>query len=373
MELSHNMETCPEIAIHHCEGSYSDRWLEYCCGHRVPHRIVNCYDSDIISQLAGCGGLLWQWKYGDPRDVLAALRVIRAAEAMGLVVFPNSATCEHYDDKVGQKYLLEAIGAELAPTFVFYDKESALKWVASTKWPKVFKLSRGAGSQNVQLIHSAAKARKLVNRAFGAGFRSVASGWGDARSKLAKHRRKGDIWPTVKRLPKTLREFVRLSRQMPRERGYIYFQEFLPNNEYDTRITVIGNRAFGYLRMVRADDFRASGSGLNVFDQNQIDPRCIESAFRIARRLGTQALAFDYIKGPSESLILVEISYTFLADFIYECPGYWDPELKWHEGHYWPQDVILQDLIKEVNAKPARTRANAMQGLGSGSGDDEAK
>lgn len=326
-----------------------------------------------MSQLAGCGGLLWQWKYGNPRDLLAALRVIRASEAMGLIVFPNCATCEHYDDKVGQKYLLEAIGAELAPTFVFYDKDSALRWVANAKWPKVFKLSRGAGSQNVQLIHSAAKARKLVDRAFGAGFRSVASGWGDARSKLAKHRRKGDIWPTVKRLPKTLREFLQLSRQMPRERGYIYFQEFLPNNEYDTRITVIGDRAFGYLRMVRADDFRASGSGLNVFEKERIDPRCVESAFRIARQLGTQALAFDYIKGSSESLILVEISYTFVADFIYECPGFWDPGLNWHDGHQWPQDLILEDLITQVREKPAPARVNPMQVLSSGSGDHEAK
>lgn len=373
MKSSQTVESCGEIAIHHCEGSYSDRWLEYCRRHHVPHRVVNCYDTDIISQLAGCGGLLWQWKYGNPRDLLAALRVIRASEAMGLIVFPNCATCEHYDDKVGQKYLLEAIGAELAPTFVFYDKDSALRWVANAKWPKVFKLSRGAGSQNVQLIHSAAKARKLVDRAFGAGFRSVASGWGDARSKLAKHRRKGDTWPTVKRLPKTLREFLQLSRQMPRERGYIYFQEFLPNNEYDTRITVIGDRAFGYLRMVRADDFRASGSGLNVFEKERIDPRCVESAFRIARQLGTQALAFDYIKGSSESLILVEISYTFVADFIYECPGFWDPGLNWHDGHQWPQDLILEDLITQVREKPAPARVNPMQVLSSGSGDHEAK
>lgn len=351
MEFSQAVGNIPEIAIHHCEGSYSDRWLEYCQRHRVPHRIVNCYDTNIIEHLAGCGGLLWQWTYGNPKDVLAALRVIRAAEAMGLAVFPSSATCEHYDDKVGQKYLLEAIGAELAPTFVFYDRESALRWIASAKWPKVFKLSRGAGSQNVQLIRSASKARKLVNRAFGAGFRSVASGLGDARSKLARHRAKGDIWPTVKRLPTTMRGFLQMSRQMPRERGYIYFQEFVPNNEYDTRITVIGDRAFGFLRMVRANDFRASGSGVIDFERDRIDTRCVESAFRIAKKLGTQALAFDYIKGPSESLILVEISYTFWANAVFECPGYWDSSMNWHDGHHWPQDLILDDMITQVKGQ----------------------
>ena len=37
----------------------------------------------------------------------------------------------------------------------------------------------------------------------------------------------------------------------------MYFQEFLPGNAFDTRITAIGNRAFGFLRENRPRDFRA--------------------------------------------------------------------------------------------------------------------
>src|SRR6185503_17089802 len=43
--------------------------------------------------------------------------------------------------------------------------------------------------------------------------------------------------------------------------GYILLQEFLSNNKFDTRVTVIGNRAFAYRRFNRPNDFRASGSG----------------------------------------------------------------------------------------------------------------
>ena len=30
------------------------------------------------------------------------------------------------------------------------------------------------------------------------------------------------------------------------EKNYVLFQKFLPNNSFDTRVTVIGNRAFAY-------------------------------------------------------------------------------------------------------------------------------
>lgn len=339
------------IAIHQCEGTYSDRWVARCEEQGIAHRIVNCFDSDIISQLADCDALLWQWLHVQPKDSIAALRVIRAAERMGLWVFPNLATCEHYDDKIGQKYLLEAIGAELAPAFVFYDEADALDWIDRASWPKVFKLSRGAGSQNVQLVRSASDARRLVRKAFGAGFQPVASILGDARNKFKRHRRKGDLLPALKRLPKTLRNLRQINRQMPRERGYAYFQEFLPGNTHDTRITVVGDRAFGYLRMVRANDFRASGSGLNVYEREKIDLKCVESAFRISSLLGTQALAFDYVYDTKGELAVVEVSYTFVADFIHNCPGYWDREMRWHEGQFWPQDLILDDVLGHVRER----------------------
>ena len=33
---------------------------------------------------------------------------------------------------------------------------------------------------------------------------------------------------------------------------------------------------------------------------------------------------------------------------VYSCPGYWDAKLNWHEGHFWPQDTILIDLLNGV-------------------------
>ena len=79
-------------------------------------------------------------------------------------------TSWHFDDKIAQKYLLEAISAPLVPSYVFYDKEDALTWINEVEFPKVFKLKGGAGSQNVSLIKTRKQAIRMAKKAFGRGF-----------------------------------------------------------------------------------------------------------------------------------------------------------------------------------------------------------
>lgn len=337
------MSAC--LAIHHREGSFSDRWLEFCGERGIPHKAVDCYRSDILAELASCSGLLWHWYHGLSKDLLMARHVIQGAEMMGLKVFPNMATCWHFDDKVAQKYLLEAVGAPLAPTFVFYDLGDALRWIDKESFPKVLKLRRGAGARNVQLVHTAAEARRLARRAFGAGFKPVGGPFADAATRFQNVRRRGDVWGAIKRLPRSLLNVYRSNAQIGRERGYIYFQEFMPGNTFDTRITVIGRRAFGFTRNVRPDDFRASGSGSIEYDLKRVSLDCVRIAFDVSRKTGSQSMAFDFVLNPDGRQRIVEVSYGYLASAVYACEGYWDEGLAWHEGHVWPQDAILEDLM----------------------------
>ena len=119
----------------------------------------------------------------------------------------------------------------------------------------------------------------------------------------------------------------------------------MPGNQGDTRVTIIGNRAFGFLRANRPGDFRASGSGRIDHDPARVDPNCVELAFTVARRLDTQSMAFDFVLNPHGEPRILEMSYAYQAEAVYNCPGYWDEGLGWHEGHVWPQDAILEDLL----------------------------
>jgi len=337
------------LAIHVRENSFSDRWIAYCDEHAIPYNLVNCLGSDIIEQLGSSNALLWNWHHGDAREQLIARHVIMAAEATGLVVFPSSATCWHFDDKIAQKYLLEAIRAPIVPAYVYYDLDEALQWIERASFPKVFKLRRGAGSSNVRLVHSADEARSLAKRAFGAGFRSIPGYGFDARKRFRAARRRGDLLNVIKRIPQALTTIRNTNRLMGREKGYVYFQDFIPNNLFDTRITIIGDRAFGYRRNVRPGDFRASGSGDVVYDPQRIHKKCIELAFEVTRKVGSQSMAFDFVSRENREPLILEVSYCYIASLVYSCPGHWDAKLNWHEGHLWPQDAILIDLLSKIS------------------------
>jgi hypothetical protein len=126
----------------------------------------------------------------------------------------------------------------------------------------------------------------------------------------------------------------------------IIFQEFLPNNEFDTRITVIGNRAFGFRRFNRPGDFRASGSGRIDWDHTKIEVEKVLFAFDVARRLGTQSLAVDILRAPDGSVVMSEISYYYEGWAVAACPGPWGPDGGWKSLQMLPEDAIFDDFLE---------------------------
>jgi glutathione synthase/RimK-type ligase-like ATP-grasp enzyme len=338
-----------KLAIHRREGSFSDRWIAYCEVQGIQYEVVNCLDSDIVKQLSSSNVLLWHWSQDDPREQLMARHVIRAVEMMGVKVFPNTSSCWHFDDKVAQKYLLEAVDAPLVPTYVFYDLKEALQWIDRTSFPKVFKLRKGAGSRNVRLVHNPTEARTLAKRAFSSGFSPVPHYGQDALKRYRVAKKRGDLLNVVKRLPRVLATIQGNRKMMARESGYIYFQDFIPSNDFDTRVTVIGDRAFAYTRNVRPGDFRASGSGDVVYDVDRVNRKCLEIAFDVTRKVESQSMAFDFVLGEQQQPLILEVSYGYISQLVHSCPGHWDSKLNWYEGHVWPQDAIIIDLLKYIS------------------------
>ena len=120
-----------KIAIHKQNSGFCDRWIKYCNNNNVNYKLVNAYDSDIVMQLDDCDTFMWHHDHADYRDVLFGKQLLYSIQTTGKKVFPDFNTGWHFDDKVAQKYLLEAIGAPLVPSFVFYDRKEALNWAAS--------------------------------------------------------------------------------------------------------------------------------------------------------------------------------------------------------------------------------------------------
>lgn len=339
-----------KIAITDKKGGFEERWIEYCKKNHIDYKLVNPYDSNIVEQVKDCDAFMWHHSHQDYRSVLFAKQLLFSLEKGGKVVFPNTNSGMLFDDKVGEKYLLESIGAPIVPSYVFYTKKEAFNWISKTSFPKVFKLRGGAGSENVNLAHTARGAKRFVRIAFGKGFAQY--------SKISNLKERIRKW----RLGKTdfkdvLKGVVRLfyvpafAKMHAPEKGYVYFQDFIPNNNFDIRIVVVGDKAFAIKRLCRDNDFRASGGGSLVYDKNQIDERCVKIAFETSKKINSQSMAYDFVFDEHNNPLIVEISYCYAVEAYDKCEGYWDREMNWHPGEKFDFcGWMVEEVIKEVNS-----------------------
>lgn len=343
------------LAIHKSNSGFHSRWVKYCEEQKIPFKFVDCHSVDIVKQLRDCDGLLWHHSHWNAKDLLVAKSLLSALEHTGFKVFPDWRTGWHFDDKLAQRYLFEAIGARIVPTWVFLDKQEALDWVEYTKFPKVFKLRGGAGSSNVCLVKNKADATKLIRQAFGKGFENynAMSLFRDRWSQYCLG--KIGYVEVLKGLARFLRPPA-FASLLGKEIGYVYFQEFMPNNDSDTRVIVIDNKAFALKRFVRKGDFRASGSGHFAYDQDEFDQRCVQMSFEITERLDLQCAAYDFVFDADKNPLLVEVSYGFSAEGYDLCPGYWDSSMRWHQGPFNPQGWMVESLIQHINFNPAKRK-----------------
>jgi len=334
------------IAIHHHKDSFSENWIRYCKENNLNYKLVNCYSTNIIETLQNCSFLLWHWHHNDYKAQLFARQFIKSIEYMNIKVFPNTHTGWHFDDKVGQKYLFEAINAPFIKSYVFYNFEDTLKWIHTTSFPKVFKLRGGAGSSNVILLKTKAEAIKNAKMMFSTGYKH-------SRFKVLKE--KWLQWKAIQNLNTAIgivkgliRIFFpsKIHTTLPTEKNYFYAQDFIPNNDCDIRVVIIGKKAFAIKRMVRKGDFRASGSGVIIYDRKEIPEACIRSAFDVSKKLKLQSSAYDFVY-LHDTPLLIELSYAFSQNGYLDCPGYWDENLNWYAGKFCPESFIIEDLLSE--------------------------
>lgn len=328
--------------------SSSRLWAVYLKEAGIIVRWVDVYRPDIIRQLDGCDGLMWRWAHCKGMYRIAKRLFPVVDTYMGIAAYPNQATCWHYDDKVAQTLLFAALDIPTPRTWVFFNRDDAITWAEKAMYPVVVKLAAGAGSSNVALIGDISSAKRFINNMF--------SNWNNVLPVSATSR---GIENTIASLRILLRGRSTLDyRDEEPQKGYVYFQEYLKGNTFDTRITVIGNRAFAFRRFVRDDDFRASGSGKICFLNDRIDQRFIRIAFDAASKLRTQSLAVDALYTEDGQPVIGEISYTYASWAVHDCPGHWvldgdaeSGELHWIEGNMWPEVAQVADFLALLKSR----------------------
>lgn len=341
-----------KIGIQNNPRGFAKKWIEYCNEQNINYKLIDVYSSDAIAQLKDCDAFMWHTDHLSRKDYQVAKRLLTAVEHSGKICFPSIYENWHYDDKVAQKYLLEAIDAPLIPSYVFYEEQEALEWAAKTNWPKVFKLTGGAGSSNVKLIHSEKEAQKIIRRAFRKGFIAFDQRKYFLEETFSKYRKHKSLW----RLLKSFRHLLKpLNKNWVNhiEKDYVYFQEFMPNNDYDLRLVVVNQeRIFGLKRHNREGDFKASGSGNMDYLDNNVDKSILKLALEVAKKLKMNSVAYDIVFDKDQKPVIIEITYAYSTSAYEKCPGYWDNDFVWHDGEIGNYSAwMVDEIIKKVKNK----------------------
>ena len=307
--------------------------------------LLDINQRDFWEKLKSINLLIYKWGH-DHHNFQIATTVLPVIEYQkGIKCFPDQATCWHYDDKIKQYYLLKERGYPAVDSFIFWSKDSALDWLESrTEFPLVHKLKNGSGSLTVSLVANRRNARKIIYRMFGKGVLQ-----NEVTSHHVLKTLNYDIDKIFRYYAVNFRNrFVNSERELfwVRHKNYVYFQKFLDNNQWDTRVTTAGDRVHAFRRFTRTGDFRASGSNRWDIDPEKIDTRMLKIALEISRNMKFQAMAYDFIYDIGNEPKIVEMSYLYggagYPDFM---NGYCDKNLKWHEGRFWPQYFELVDLL----------------------------
>lgn len=309
------------------EQSFSARWTELASLAEVRAVPVDVYAPDVMEQIRRCDGFMWRYGYDEQSRRFAQVLLPAVERGLRLPVFPNWNTSWTFEDKVAQRYQLEAAAIPTPETWVFWKKEDAARFITTAGYPFVLKLSVGIRSGNVALVRNVKEASTWVDRLFGWGVNNLEPLNVGTRKSHGKHK------------------------------GYFYAQAFLPDNNFDTRVTVIGMRAYAFRRFNREGDFRASGGGNIDWTPSGIDLETVRLAFKVAGALGTQSLAIDGMRRGTERVV-GEVSYTYAAWAIEACPGHWrlngapaTGSLEWAAGSLRAEDAIFEDFLREVQSR----------------------
>jgi hypothetical protein len=130
-----------------------------------------------------------------------------------------------------------------------------------------------------------------------------------------------------------------------------YWQEFVPNNNCDLRITAIGDKfAVGFWRKNRPHDFRASGSGRIDYDK-PLTEDIIHFCLNTNKKLNFDSMAYDIIFRNGR-FVVTEICYTYADIVIHNAAGYYERldngSLIFRAKHTWPEQLWVRWLAHRL-------------------------
>ena len=322
-------------------------WIAYCKKNNIPFDVIDCYHPDTVQVLKDYNYLLWHLGSFTANSFYMGMATMNVARGLGVSVFPNYETAWHFDDKISEAMLLKSVKAPMPKSWAFFVLDECMDWLNRfDQFPLVAKLKCGSGSNNVKLLHNHEEAVQYAKQMFLKGIKPNNSVTFKAMSNLRSSKDLQMIKARIKRIPDFLGK-LRAAKSLSVESGYVLFQEFIPNNGYDLKVVVVGDKLSFIVRHTRKGDFRASGGGSIEYDKAYVPQNVIDSAFKLSDSLGFQCMGYDYVIDKCDGIgKVIEISYGFSHTALMQSGGYWDRDAIWHDEPLNAPEEILKNLLK---------------------------
>lgn len=330
-------------------GNWTNSWIQSAKDQNFKYETADLLSVDAINILRSFDCLLWHFDNYNYEEMLEARSILYSAKQMGLKVFPDFNDSWHFDDKVAQMYALQACNAPIPQSFVFYNSISINKAIEENifSYPIVGKLRTGSGSHNVKMLKSEKELKKYSKQMLGVGYNPAPSLLYKSSSNIRSSHNLKTFILKAKRIPEFLRN-LKGAKKFPNEKGYVYLQEFIPNEGFDMKVVVVGDKITGLHRPIRSYDFRASGGGTVLYDKSLFTKELINSAFTTADALHLSCVGFDYvINKHTNKYLIVEMSYGFSHTAILGMGGYFDRDCIWHDEPLNVPVEILNTIIQK--------------------------
>jgi len=294
------------------------RWTKYrrfLENNGFPHGTYDLHAHDWIERAAGFDAIVNI--VSNELDRLEETRVKYhfLESRLGKRCYPSADQVLLYENKSLEAFISAAGDLPFAKTYVSHGRADALALVEQARYPLVSKVNYSAGSMGVELVPDAAKARRIVRQSFSRTGRRLYVPW-------------------------------------RRQKGYVYFQEFVPNDGFDIRVILAGDRAFGYYRRVPRGDFRASG--MNTVERRALPEEAIRVALEVRKRVRSPQLVVDMVHGPDGRYTIIEFSIICLMDRTDELqvdgvPGAYvigeNGEIRFEPGRCWIHEWALREFL----------------------------
>jgi glutathione synthase/RimK-type ligase-like ATP-grasp enzyme len=248
---------------------YWTRYAHFLENNSIPFEFYNIHDHDWLQK-----GREFDVIMGKPISAAYELdefqnKFFILQKQLNKFCLPSFEEVFLYENKLIEAYLSEVYRFPFIQTYSSFDKADALLLAEHLRYPCVSKIVPGSGSVGVELIHTKDQAKKIINQVFSSQGRKI---------------------------------HILYERQ----KNFVYFQDYIPNDGYDIRVIVVGEKVFGFYRKAPKGDFRASG--MKIEEKRDLPSEAMKIARKVNETLNSPLLVVDMLHGNDGNYYINEIS-----------------------------------------------------------------